>query len=85
MPYLIVRTDVRAVDHDEVETAWAEGARVRDEPTTPEPRRQTLTADDRDAALNLAQAMASVGAVRAGRQRIKVVRVIEDGHAAEAR
>jgi len=36
MRYLIVRTDVRAVAHDELTSAWANGARVRDERTTPE-------------------------------------------------
>jgi hypothetical protein len=77
MRYLIVRTDVRAIDDDQVVAAWAEGAAIRDERTAPEPRRQIVTADDREAALNLARALAAVGAVRAGRQRIKVVRVAE--------
>jgi hypothetical protein len=77
MRYLIVRTDVRAVGPDEVVAAWAEGVRIRDERTDPEPRRQIVTAEDRDAALNLARALAAVGAVRSGRQRIKVVRVGE--------
>lgn len=77
MRYLIVRTEVRAVGPDEVVAAWAEGVRIRDERTDPEPRRQIVTADDRDAALNLARALAAVGAVRSGRQRIKVVRVGE--------
>jgi hypothetical protein len=77
MRYLIVRTDVRTLDPDEITAAWAEGARIRDERTTPEPRRQTVSADDREAALNLARALAAVGAVRAGRQRVKVVRVCD--------
>jgi hypothetical protein len=77
MRYLIVRTEVRAVGPEEVAAAWAEGVRIRDERTAPEPRRQIVTADDRDAALNLARALASVGAVRSGRQRVKVVRVSE--------
>jgi hypothetical protein len=77
MRYVIVRTDVRAVDADQVVAAWAEGVRLRDERTSPEPRRQIVTAEDREAALGLARALASVGAVRAGRQRIKVVRVTE--------
>ena len=77
MRYLIVRTDVRTIDEDQVAAAWAEGMRIRDETTAPEPRRQIVTADDREAALNLARALAAVGAVRAGRQRIKVVRVAE--------
>ncbi|MBX6358405.1 MAG: hypothetical protein IRZ05_21450 [Micromonosporaceae bacterium] len=77
MRYLIVRTDVRAVGPDEVVAAWSEGARIRDERTDPEPRRQIVMAEDRDAAFRLARALAAVGAVRAGRQRIKVVRVSE--------
>jgi hypothetical protein len=77
MRYLIVRTEVRAVGPDEVAAAWADGVRIRDERTDPEPRRQIVTADDRDAALGLARALASVGAVRSGRQRVKVVRVSE--------
>jgi hypothetical protein len=77
MRYLIVRTEVRAVGPDEVVAAWADGARIRDERTDPEPRRQIVLAEDREAALNLARALAAVGAVRAGRQRIKVVRVAE--------
>jgi hypothetical protein len=77
MRYLIVRTEVRSVGPDEVVAAWADGARIRDERTDPEPRRQTVSAEDREAALSLARALASVGAVRSGRQRIKVVRVAE--------
>jgi hypothetical protein len=77
MRYLIVRTDVHAVNDDQVVAAWAEGMRIRDETTAPEPRRQIVTADDREAALNLARALAAMGAVRSGRQRIKVVRVAE--------
>lgn len=77
MRYLIVRTDVRAVGPDEVVAACADGALIRDERTDPEPRRQIVSAEDREAALGLARALASVGAVRSGRQRIKVVRVAE--------
>jgi hypothetical protein len=77
MRYLIVRTEIRAVGPDEVVAAWADGVRIRDERTDPEPRRQIVLAEDREAALNLARALAAVGAVRAGRQRIKVVRVAE--------
>jgi hypothetical protein len=77
MRYLIVRTEVRAVGPDEVVAAWADGARIRDERTDPEPRRQIVLAEDREAAFKLARALAAVGAVRAGRQRIKVVRVAE--------
>ncbi|MEV7231925.1 MULTISPECIES: hypothetical protein [Polymorphospora] len=78
MRFLIVRTDIRAVADDDLAAAWAEGQRLRDEKTTPEPRRQTVRADDRDAALLLARALSSsVGAVRSGRQRVKVVRLAE--------
>jgi hypothetical protein len=77
MRFLIVRTDVRSVAPDEATATWADGGRVRDERTAPEPRRQTVSAEDRDAAMHLARALASVGSVRAGRQRIKVVRVGE--------
>jgi hypothetical protein len=75
MRFLIVRTDIRSVEPDELSSVWQRGGRIRDERTTPEARRQTVCADDRDAALRLARALASVGAVRAGRQRVKVVRV----------
>ncbi|MEW2381668.1 hypothetical protein AB0873_06195 [Micromonospora sp. NPDC047707] len=73
MRFLIVRTDVRAAADVDIAAAWADGGRLRDEPTSPEPRRQVVHADDRDAALVLARALASVGAVRAGRQRVKVL------------
>lgn len=75
MRYLIVRTDVRCVAPDELTTAWTNGLMLRDERVAPEPRRQTVFAEDREAALHLARALASVGPVRAGRQRIKVVRL----------
>lgn len=77
MRFLIVRTDIRAVAYDDLAAAWADGKRLRDERSTPEPRRQTVCADDRDAAMVLARALSSVGAVRAGRQRVKVVRLNE--------
>lgn len=77
MRYLIVRTDVRTIAAGELESAWACGVGVRDERMTPEPRRQTMVAENRDAALHLARALAAVGSVRAGRQRVKVVRVGE--------
>ncbi|HET6214807.1 MAG TPA: hypothetical protein VFE14_18210 [Micromonosporaceae bacterium] len=80
MRYLIVRTDVRTVAPDEVVSAWAHGQLIRDERTAPEPRRQTMFAEDRDAALHLARALASVGPVRAGRQRIKILRLGEPLH-----
>ncbi|RKF26779.1 hypothetical protein [Micromonospora globbae] len=73
MRFLIVRTDIRAMADAEIAAAWAGGHRLRDETTAPEPRRQVVHAEDRDAALLLARALASVGAVRAGRQRVKVL------------
>ncbi len=75
MPFLIVRTEVRRCALDEMASAWTTGRRVRDERTSPEQRRQTFSADTRDAALRLARALASAGPVRSGRQRIKVVRL----------
>ncbi|GIG85864.1 hypothetical protein Pen02_08000 [Plantactinospora endophytica] len=77
MRFLIVRTDIRAAADDELAAAWAHGERLRDEQTSPEQRRQTVRADDRDAALLLARALSSVGAVRSGRQRVKVLPVGE--------
>jgi hypothetical protein len=77
MRYLIVKTEVRSVAPDELALAWENGGRVRDEQTTPEFRRQTMFAENRDAALHLARALAAVGSVRAGRQRVKVVRLGE--------
>ncbi|MDG4784645.1 hypothetical protein O7626_01620 [Micromonospora sp. WMMD1102] len=77
MRFLIVRTDIRAAADDDLAAAWAQGERLRDEQTSPEQRRQILRAEDRDAALVLARALASVGAVRSGRQRVKVVPVGE--------
>jgi hypothetical protein len=67
MRYLIVRTDVR--EHD------AETPARRDERRCPEHRRQVATAQDREAALRLARALSSCGAVRSGRQRIKIIRL----------
>ncbi|MFY1675331.1 hypothetical protein ACN27G_36270 [Plantactinospora sp. WMMB334] len=75
MRFLIVRTDIRAAADDELAAAWAQGQRLRDEQTSPEQRRQILRADDREAALVLARALSSVGAVRSGRQRVKVLPV----------
>lgn len=75
MRFLIVRTDVRAIGNDELVAAWADGQPVRDEQVAPEPRRQTVCAEDRDAAMVLARALSAVGAVRSGRQRVKVVRL----------
>ncbi len=75
MRFLIVRTDIRAAADDELAAVWAQGECLRDEQTAPEQRRQTVRADDRDAALLLARALSSVGAVRSGRQRVKVLPV----------
>ena len=65
MPYLIIRTDVRANE-------WNLRYR-RDERTTPEIRRATATAETFDAAMRMAQAFAACGSVRSGRQRVKVI------------
>jgi hypothetical protein len=67
MRYLIVRTDVREQDLN------APGQ--RDERRHPEHRRQVASAQDRDAAFHLARALAACGAVRSGRQRVKVIRL----------
>ncbi|SBT47168.1 hypothetical protein [Micromonospora auratinigra] len=77
MRFLIVRTEIRAVAATDLAAVWAGGGRLRDETTAPEPRRQVVHAEDREAALLLARALATVGAVRAGRHRVKVV-PIED-------
>ncbi|MFI6238651.1 hypothetical protein ACIBEF_02105 [Micromonospora sp. NPDC050795] len=77
MRFLIVRTDIRAVADGDIAAAWADGHRLRDETTAPESRRQTVHAENRDAALQLARALATVGAVRAGKQRVKVLPLIE--------
>jgi hypothetical protein len=73
MRYLIVRTEIRAVAHDELIAAVSNGEPIRDERRTPELRRQTVCAEDRDAAMRLARALSTVGSVRSGRQRVKVV------------
>jgi hypothetical protein len=67
MRYLIVRTDIRA--------ATGDSSIPRDERRYPETRRQTATAEDWDSALHLARALAACGAVRSGRQRVKVIRL----------
>ena len=77
MRFLIVRTDIRAAESYEVAAAWASDRRLRDEVLAPEERRQIVHADDRNSALVLARALANVGAVRAGRQRVKVLPVAE--------
>ncbi|TDC82585.1 hypothetical protein E1193_11280 [Micromonospora sp. KC606] len=73
MSFLIVRTDIRAAADIDLAAAWAGGGLLRDETTAPEPRRQIVHAEDREAALLLARALSSVGAVRSGRQRVKVL------------
>ncbi|MEH1100169.1 hypothetical protein [Micromonospora sp. CPCC 205561] len=73
MRFLIVRTDIRAAADADIAAAWTCGGRLRDETTAPEPRRQVVHAEERDAALLLARALAAVGAVRSGRQRVKVL------------
>ncbi|MFG3696805.1 hypothetical protein ACGF5C_02625 [Micromonospora sp. NPDC047620] len=73
MRFLIVRTDIRAAADVDIAATWACGGRLRDETTTPEPRRQIVHAEDRDAALLLARALSTVGAVRSGKQRVKVL------------
>ncbi|MFJ8688087.1 hypothetical protein [Micromonospora wenchangensis] len=73
MRYLIVRTDIRTAADIDLAATWAGGGCLRNETTAPEQRRQTVHAEDRDAALLLARALSTVGAVRAGRQRIKVL------------
>lgn len=69
MPYLIIRTDVRHAP-DEINRGM-----FRDERSEPETRRQTATADNVDAAMRLARALAACGQVRMGRQRVKVIRI----------
>jgi hypothetical protein len=51
------------------------GYRLRDERISPETRRQTMTAEDREAALHLARALSTCGPVRSGRQRVKVIKL----------
>lgn len=75
MRFLIVRTEVRPFAPNDVVASFEEGTLLRDESTAPEQRRQVAEADNLDSALQLAKALASVGAVRSGRQRVKVVRL----------
>jgi hypothetical protein len=77
MRFLIVRTDVRTAGYDDVAAALEAGSRLRDEKVAPEARRQIVHAHDRDAALGLARALSSVGSVRSGRQRVKVLPLAE--------
>jgi hypothetical protein len=64
--YLIVRTDVRDPGGFD---------RPRDERRRPETRRQVASAAELDVALRMARALAACGAVRSGRQRVKVIRL----------
>jgi hypothetical protein len=73
--YLVVRTEIRRLTPHDLDVTWAARGHARDERACPEPRRQTAFADSLDAALMLARALASVGPVRAGRQRVKVIRL----------
>ncbi|OLB81551.1 MAG: hypothetical protein AUI14_02875 [Actinobacteria bacterium 13_2_20CM_2_71_6] len=68
MRYLIVRTEVRDPGLDGP-------GQPRDERRCPETRRQVASAADREAAMHMARALAACGAVRAGRQRVKVIRL----------
>ncbi|NES15365.1 MULTISPECIES: hypothetical protein [Micromonospora] len=77
MRFLIVRTEIRTAAETEIAAVWAGGGRLRDETTAPEPRRQVVHAEDREAALLLARALASVGAVRCGRHRVKVLPIAD--------
>ncbi|MFD0821620.1 hypothetical protein ACFQ0D_25665, partial [Micromonospora zhanjiangensis] len=63
MRFLIVRTDIRVAADDELAAAWAGGRCLRDEQTAPEQRRQTLRAEDREAAVVVARVLSTVGAV----------------------
>ena len=73
MRFLIVRTVIRAPAEAELLAAMAAGRRLRDERIAPEHRRQIARAANREAALLRARALAKVGAVRSGRQRVKVL------------
>lgn len=75
MHYLVVRTEVRQLTPQELVAAWAGGTPARDERVWPECRRQTAFAHNLESALHLARALATVGPVRAGRQRVKVIRL----------
>ena len=61
MPYLIIRTDVRNVPE---QIAGRDGSATS--ATRRRPRRQTATADNFDAAMRMARALAACGQVRSG-------------------
>jgi hypothetical protein len=75
MRYLIVRTEVKSIAPDDVAASFLDDLPLRDETVDPEQRRQVAEADNLSAALQLARALSSMGAVRSGRQRVKVVRL----------
>src|SRR5690606_29229959 len=75
MHYVVVRTEVRQLTPEELVAAWAGGTPARDERVWPECLRQTAFAHNLESALHLARALATVGPVRAGRQRVKVIRL----------
>jgi hypothetical protein len=75
MRYLIVRTEVKPIAPEDVVASFLDESPLRDESVDPEQRRQVAEADNLIAALQLARALASMGAVRSGRQRVKVVRL----------
>jgi hypothetical protein len=69
MPYLIVRTDVRANDQNH---RYERAGR-----NTPETRRASATAETYDAAMRMARAFSATGKVRSGRQRVTVILIGE--------
>ena len=85
MRFLIVRTDIRTAAADDLRRAWADGHRLRDETTPPSRAGRSSMPRTGTPRCQLARALASVGAVRAGRQRVKVVRLGEPEHAARPR
>ena len=64
--YLEILTEIQPLRED---GTW------RDERTRPEKRRQVVAAMDRAAADRIAAAFKAFGMVRAGRQRVKIIRV----------
>lgn len=69
MPYLVVRTDVRA---NEQNSRYAQNKR-----NAHETRRAIATAETYGAAVRMARALSALGQVRSGRQRIEVIPVGE--------
>lgn len=64
--YLVILTEIQPLRED---GTW------RDERTRPEKRRQVVAAVDRAAADRIATAFQAFGMVRAGRQRVKIIKV----------